>query len=116
MWPHRELERHRPVWFGPICHQNPRSERYSNPFSDSFMAKFAFWGFCELPRTPERRSSQNPRPKAYGCLWLRSVACGYYPYFLIIPIGRGYRMGAPGNRTVAHSGLERLLVGVRWGR
>jgi hypothetical protein len=36
MWPHRELEPHRPVWFGPICHQNPRSEPYSNPFSDSF--------------------------------------------------------------------------------
>ena len=46
----------------------------------------------------------------------RSAACGYYPYFLIIPIGRGYRMGTPGNRTGAHSGLERLLVGVRWGR
>ena len=80
--------------------------------------------FTEVPRigilrTSPLRGSRKfayPRPKAYGCLWLPSVACGYYPYSLIIPIGRGYRMGAPGNRTGAHSGLERLLVGVRWGR
>ena len=70
-------------------------------------ANFALLKFSEVA---------YPRPKTYGRLWLRSVACGYYPYFLIIPIGRGYRMGAPGNRTGAHSGLERRLVGVRWGR
>jgi hypothetical protein len=39
MWPHSELKRHRPVCFDPICHQNPRSERYSNPFSDSFSSR-----------------------------------------------------------------------------
>ena len=36
MWLHRDLKRHRSVCFDPIYHQNPRSERFSNPFSDSF--------------------------------------------------------------------------------
>jgi hypothetical protein len=45
MWPLRELERHRPVCFDPIYHENPRSERYSNPFSDSFKTKFAESGY-----------------------------------------------------------------------
>ena len=41
MWPDRDPKRHRWVCFEPIYHQNPRSERSSNPFSDSFMVKFA---------------------------------------------------------------------------
>ncbi len=48
MWPHRDPKRHRSVRFEPIYHQDPRPERSSSPFSDSFQAKFAEFPFPDV--------------------------------------------------------------------
>jgi hypothetical protein len=50
----------RHVW-APIYRPNPHSERRSNPFSDSFKAKFAECPECELRQNGVLRSS------LYGC-------------------------------------------------
>jgi hypothetical protein len=52
MKPRRALGKHQNATFS-LYHEyvyqpNPWSERCSNPFSDSFKAKFAYWAFSEV--------------------------------------------------------------------